>query len=77
MDNPADNPTTTSRDLLETLKISIEAIKVKESGPELCPFSGSGRNSDIPTRICSRTPDGSKGNCDTCRVAAEWEECYG
>lgn len=52
----------------------------------LCPFSGSAvRNfhgelvgdPEKPTRICSRTEDGSIGDCSTCRVAAEWEEAYG
>jgi len=61
-------------------------LKPKKKDFGLCPFSGSaalGNNGetlgdpDRPTRICSRTSDGSKGDCSTCRVAAEWEEAYG
>jgi len=65
-------------------EISVEESKAllknieKESADKLCPFSGSGSDSDRPSRICSRTGDPKKlGDCGTCRVAAEWEECYG
>jgi hypothetical protein len=65
-------------------EISVEESKTllknieKESADKLCPFSGSGSDPDRPRRICSRTGDPKKiGDCGSCRVAAEWEECYG
>ena len=52
--------------------------KPKEfTGVELCMFSGSGGNPDTPRNICSRTENGARGDCSTCRVAAEWEEIFG
>lgn len=54
----------------------ISKIAQKEETP-LCNFSGSGSNPNRPTRACSRTDGSYKGNCATCRVAAEWEEAYG
>lgn len=41
---------------------------------KLCQFSGSGSNADTPTRTCTNP---AKFSCSSCRVAAEWEECYG
>jgi hypothetical protein len=52
-------------------------LKPKKKDFGLCPFSGSGRDPEKPVRICSRTEDGSKGDCSTCRVASDWEEAYG
>lgn len=56
----------------------IDVTEKENNSDKLCPFSGSGRDPDQPTRICSRTGDPKKlGDCGSCRVAAEWEEVYG
>lgn len=63
-----------------TVAKSKELLKriEEDNADKLCQFSGSGRNADQGTRICTRTGDPKKrGDCGTCRVAAEWEEAYG
>lgn len=50
-------------------------IKKKTEKDNMCPFSGSGRDANIPTRVCLH-PEG-RDNCHRCRVAGDWEEAYG
>lgn len=68
-------------------KLSNKELTVKESkslldkiiednADELCEFSGGSDGRAI--RICSLTEDPKRrGDCGSCRVAAEWEMCYG
>lgn len=42
---------------------------------KLYPFSGNSPDPERPRRTCSRT--GNLFSCESCRVAAEWEEAYG
>lgn len=56
---------------------NYEAKEYEKNRDKLCPFSGNGFNA-APTRICSRTNNPKiLGPCESCRVAAEWEEIYG
>lgn len=53
-------------------KATVKVIK----DPLTCNFqTASGKGGGH----CSRVPEGAtkRGNCTTCRVAAEWEEAYG
>ena len=56
---------------------AYETKRAELNSEKLCPFSGSAPNPDTPTRACSRTGNPKKlGDCGSCRVASEWEECY-
>lgn len=62
----------------EPLLKRLESDERERNSNKLCPFSGSGREPEIPKRICSRTSDPKRlGDCGSCRVAADWEEAYG
>jgi hypothetical protein len=68
-----------SKGELDIKKAEILLIKIEEElKDKLCKFSGNGDNPDMPNRICSMTDDPQeRGDCGTCRVASDWEECYG
>ena len=54
----------------------LDREEAERNRDKLCPFSGT--DDSPPRRICSWTDDPKKlGDCGSCRVAAEWEECYG
>lgn len=50
------------------------AIKRESKGIFMCPFSGYASDPETSSRKCTN-PHGRV--CGSCRVAQEWEECYG
>lgn len=61
---------------IEEKTVIVNNISEMQDALRMCQFSGYSPNPDEPTRKCSRSETGPM-TCSTCRVAADWEECYG